>query len=260
MKLIILTENYAGSGFLAEHGLSYIIEHEGQNILFDTGASDVYIKNANTLGIDIQKDINTVVLSHGHWDHGDGLQHINNKTLITHPDSFMKRFREKDHSYLGLKLSKKEIEQQFKLILKNEPYFISDNIIFLGQIPRVIDFEAQTTPFLDDQEQPDFVMDDSAIAVIQNKELIIITACSHSGICNIIEYAKKITGIDTVKAVIGGFHLKHNNLQTKKTIEFLIENNIHKIYPSHCTALPALAAFHDVFKTEQLKTGMILNF
>ncbi|MFD1294379.1 MBL fold metallo-hydrolase [Lutibacter holmesii] len=260
MKLIILTENFAGSGLLAEHGLSYIIEHENEKFLFDTGPTNVFIKNANKLGINVQKEIDTVILSHGHWDHGDGLEHISNKTLITHPNSFMKRFRKKDHSYLGLKLSKDEIEKQFNLVLKKEAFAITKNIIFLGQVPRKTDFESKTTPFLDDKEQPDFVMDDSAITVIQNNELIIITACSHAGICNIIEHAKKVTGINTVKAVIGGFHLKQNNLQTKETINYLIKNNIKEIYPSHCTALPALAAFHEVFNTEQLKTGMILNF
>ena len=201
MKLTVLTENYAGSGFLAEHGLSYIIEHEGKIILFDTGHTDVFMKNANKLGIDIQKEIETVVLSHGHWDHGDGLQYLNNKTLITHSESFMKRFRKKDHSFIGLELSKNDIEQQYKLILKNEPYYISEEIIFLGQIPRSNNFESKTTPFVDEQNQLDFVMDDSAIVVIQNNKLIIITACSHSGICNIIEYAKKVTNINNVKAV-----------------------------------------------------------
>ena len=260
MKITVLTENCAGSGFLAEHGLSYLIEQEGERILFDAGHTDVFIKNANILGIDIQKGVDTVVLSHGHWDHGDGLQYIDNKTLITHPGVFIKRSRNKDNSNIGLKLSKSDFEQKFKLILKDEPYYISDKIIFLGQIPRQNDFEAKTTHFSDESGQPDFVMDDSAVAVIQNNELIVITACSHSGICNIIEYAIKVTGITHVRAVIGGFHLKENNLQTKRTINFIKNKDINKIYPSHCTELPALVAFYENFNTEQLKTGMVLNF
>ncbi len=260
MRIIVLTENSAGSGFLAEHGLCYLIKHEGEKVLFDTGYTDIFIKNANTLGIDIQKEVDTVVLSHGHWDHGDGLQYIDNKTLITHPEVFIKRFRKKDNSNIGLKLSKSDIEQKFKLILKYEPYYISNKVIFLGQIPRLNDFEAKTTHFSDEFGQPDFVMDDSAIAVIQNNELIVITGCSNSGICNIIEYAIKVTGINNVRTVIDGFHLKENNLQTQHTINFLKKKGINKIYPSHCTELPALVAFYEDFNTEQLKTGMILNF
>jgi 7,8-dihydropterin-6-yl-methyl-4-(beta-D-ribofuranosyl)aminobenzene 5'-phosphate synthase len=172
----------------------------------------------------------------------------------------MTRFRKKDNSIVGLKLSKSDIEQKFKLILKDEPYYISDKINFLGQIPRLNDFEAKTTPFSDELDQPDFVIDDSAVAVIQNKELIVISGCSHSGICNIIEYARKLTGIKFVRTVIGSFHLKHNNLQARCNINFLKKNGFKKIYPSHCTELPALVAFHEDFNTEQLKTGMILNF
>lgn len=145
MKLTILTENCAGSGFFAEHGLSYLNKHEGERILFDS-------------------------------------------------------------------------------------------------------------------DQPDFVVDDSAIAVIQNNELIIITACSHAGICNIIKYAIKVMCISVIKTVIGGFHLKENNQQTKQTINFLKEKSIHKIYRSDFTELPMLVAFYEEFNTEQLKTGMILNF
>tara|TARA_R110002050_G_scaffold243115_2_gene379540 strand:+ start:33336 stop:34124 length:789 start_codon:yes stop_codon:yes gene_type:complete len=260
MKIIVLTENCAGSGFLAEHGLSYLIEHEGKKVLFDTGHTDIFIKNANTLGIDIQKEVDMVVLSHGHWDHGDGLQYIANKTLITHPGAFIKRFRNKDNSSLGLKLSKKDIEQKFNLILKNVPYYITDEMVFLGQIPRLNNFESRTTNFSDESGQPDFVIDDSAIAVIQNNELIVITGCSHSGICNIIDYAIKVTGINNVRTVIGGFHLKENNLQTKCTKDFLKKKGINKIYPSHCTELPALVAFYEDFNTEQLKTGMVLNY
>lgn len=260
MKITILTENCAGSGFLAEHGLSYLIEHNGERLLFDAGKSDVFIKNAKKLGINIQKEISTAVLSHGHWDHGDGFEFLQNKKLITHPESFIKRFRNKDASSLGLKWSKSDFEKKYNLVLKKEPYHISNNIIFLGEIPRLNDFEAKTTNFADETGLPDFVIDDSALAIIQNKELIVVTACSHSGICNIIDYAMKVTGIDVVRSVIGGFHLKEYNLQTKQTIKFLKDKGINKIYPSHCTELPALVAFYEHFNLEQLKTGMTLTF
>ena len=105
----------------------------------------------------------------------------------------------------------------------------------------------------------DFIPDDSALAGIVNNELVVITGCSHSGICNIIEYAKKVTGISKVKTVIGVFHLKQNNLQTQKTIEFFKQNEVAKIYPSHCTELPALSAFYNEFRIQQIKTGMILE-
>ncbi len=260
MKLTVLTENVAGGKFLAEHGVSYLIEHQGKKILFDTGHSDVFLKNAKRLHIDLQKDIETVVLSHGHWDHGNGLQYLSHKTLITHPNSFIKRFRKGEKTNIGLAVTKEELMAKFNLNITAKPFYISDSIIFLGEIPRINNFEAQNISFEDENEILDFIPDDSALAIIQQEQLHIITGCSHSGICNIVDYARKITGIDSVKTVIGGFHLKQNDEQTQKTIQFFKSNKIENIYPSHCTQLEALCAFSEKFKLQQVKSGMVFNF
>ncbi|HBH48706.1 MAG TPA: MBL fold metallo-hydrolase [Bacteroidales bacterium] len=260
MQLTVLTDNCAGAGFLAEHGLSYLIDDKGQKVLFDTGHTDVFLKNAIKLEIDIQKEVNTVVLSHGHWDHGNGLSHLKGKQLITHPMAFMERFRGNDNSYIGLGLTKDEIVDRYDLITTREPYKIADNIYYLGEIPRQTEFESKTTPFVDKSRQPDYVPDDSAICMVQNDELIVISGCAHSGICNTILHAQKVTGISKVKAVIGGFHLKANNKQTKETIHFLKNQNIENVFPSHCTELDALAAFWKEFNISQVKTGAIVKF
>lgn len=260
MKITILTENTAGGKFLAEHGLSYLIEIDDQKILFDTGHSDVFLKNAGQLGIDIENDVKTVVLSHGHWDHGDGLKHLENKRLVAHPDAFIRRFRKKDFTPVGLSLSKKEVERRFNLTEAKVPVQISENLWFLGEIQRKNNYEAQSTSFVDDLGNDDFIPDDSALAAIVKKKLMVITGCSHSGICNILERAKMVTGISTIKAVLGGFHLKEQNEQTRKTIEYFKTNKIELVFPSHCTELPALAAFYAAFQNRQLKTGMVLEF
>ncbi len=256
MEITILADNTAGGAFLAEHGLSFLIHYKGLNLLLDTGHSDVFMQNAKKLNLDLQKDINMIVLSHGHWDHGDGLKFLKEKPLITHPLSFIKRYRKGENQNIGLQESNEKLKERFNLILSDKPFKITDNIIFLGSIPRENAFEAQTTTFVDKNQNPDFVPDDSALVFVENNEIIIVTGCSHSGICNIIEYAQKVTGLKTVSTVIGGFHLKQNNTQTKKTIKYFKEQKIKNIYPCHCTALPALAAFHQEFNTEQVKTGM----
>lgn len=260
MKLTVLTENLAGGRLLAEHGLSYLIEHNGRSILFDTGHSDVFLKNAESMGIDIREDVDAIVLSHGHWDHGDGLRYLENKTLIMHPSATMKRFRKKGNTNIGLALSKGELERKFDLISSKTPYPVSDEIIFMGEVPRSNDFESQTTTFVDEGGNDDFIPDDSGIAVKLDHELLVISGCAHSGICNIIEHAIQITGIQKVRAVLGGFHLKQNNVQTQKTIEYLKQHNVEQVYPSHCTELPALSAFYDSFRFQQLKTGTVLDF
>ncbi len=257
MKLSVLSENCAGPGYLAEHGLSYLIEYGSDNILFDTGATDVYLRNAATLNIHFE-NITNVVLSHGHWDHGNGLQYLKDKKLIAHPGAFIKRYRKNDKSNIGLALSKENLESKFHLTASKTPVNITRQIIFLGEIPRRNDFEAGFTSFIDEQGDDDFVTDDSALAIISGHELIVVTGCSHSGICNIVEYAKEVTGIDQVKAIIGGFHLKKDDEQTRKTIHYISKICPRHIYPAHCTELPALSAFFKAFKIKQLKSGMTI--
>lgn len=260
MRLTILTENTAGSKFLAEHGLSYLIEMDDEKILFDTGHSDVFLKNAELLGIDIKRQVKNIVLSHGHWDHGNGLKFLEGKTLITHPASIEKSFRKIGGSQVGLNLSKQELKKRFHLLLTKKPLQLTPNLYFLGEIPRVTNFESKTTPFCFENGEEDFIDDDSALAAIVKKELVIITGCSHSGICNICEYAKKVTGIDKISTVIGGFHLKQQNKQSSETIRYFKKESVKNVFPSHCTDLPALSMFYNELKIQQVKTGMIFEF
>lgn len=260
MKISILTENCAGSHFLAEHGLSYLIEIDNEKILFDTGHSDVFLKNAKKLGINIHRKVEKVVLSHGHWDHTFGLKYLKNKMIITHPRSLDRMLATEEFKDVKLELTPKELQEKFDLQLTVAPRNITENLIFLGEIPRANDFESQTTYFTDKHGKEDFIPDDTALVATIENELVVVTGCSHSGICNITEYAKLVTGISDVKAILGGFHLKEKNEQTEKTVEYFQKNQVKKMYPSHCTQLPALSAFHEAFHTEQLKTGMVLEF
>lgn len=260
LKINILTDNTAGGQFLAEHGLSYLVEIDNDKILFDTGHSDVFLKNAEKLKINIENEVKTVVLSHGHWDHGNGLKHLKDKTLITHPASFSERYRKADHTIVGLDFTKDEIVKLFTLKASKDALQLTKNLFFLGEIPRNSDFESQSTSFEFADGSDDFIPDDSAMAAIVNDELVVITGCSHSGICNICEHAKKVTGVHKIKAVIGGFHLKFQDEQTIKTIEYFNKNKVDTVLPSHCTALPALALFHSSFEINQVKTGMIFRF
>ena len=258
MRLSVLVENVASVGFKAEHGLSYFIEAD-EKILFDTGHSDLFLQNAQKLNIDLAS-VEKVVLSHGHWDHGNGLQYLKDKTLICHPYALMKRYRKNDKTDIGIKCDYYGLCQKFKFVNTRKPYIVSKDIVFLGEIPRKNSFESQVTSFVDEHGSDDFVMDDSAIVVKSGEEIVVVSGCAHAGICNIVEYAKEVTGIHKVKAVIGGFHLKNNNAQTKETIKYFKEENISEVYPSHCTELPALSAFHSEFGGKQVKSGMSFNF
>lgn len=260
MKLTILTDNIAGGRFLAEHGLSYLVEIDNKKILFDTGHSDIFLQNAKRLGIDIQNEVHTIVLSHGHWDHGNGLSYLSGKTLITHPATFSKRYRKADNGYLGLELDSEELSKRYTVQASKSPVQITSNLWYLGEIPRLNDFEAQTTPYILDNGEDDFIADDSALVAVLGDEIVVVSGCAHSGICNICEYAKKVSGIVKIKSVIGGFHLKDQGRQTQKTLDYFIENRIENLLPSHCTELPAKMLLRQNFEFPEVKTGMNFEF
>jgi 7,8-dihydropterin-6-yl-methyl-4-(beta-D-ribofuranosyl)aminobenzene 5'-phosphate synthase len=268
IKVSILCEDQAKMGFrdkifLAQHGFSAFIE-AGQRILFDTGATDVFIRNAGLLGIDLNTT-DWIVLSHGHWDHSDGLKALQTrekKNLLLHPGAFVDR-RKAAGEFNGMSYKRYEIAEKFNLISAKEPYQLADSIYFLGEIPRLTDFEAQKTAFfyMDKGEKiPDFISDDTALAIETEKGLVIITGCSHAGICNIVEYAKQVTRQSKVHAIIGGFHLLGNREQLEKTIKYFKRNKVEHLYPMHCTDLASLSEFYEAFGVRKLCAGDTLVF
>ncbi|MEI6627169.1 MAG: MBL fold metallo-hydrolase [bacterium] len=248
MKITILCENqtgYKGSKVcLSEWGLSLFIEINGLNLLFDTGHTDVYKRNAERLGIILDK-VDFVILSHHHWDHADGLQAHNfksKKKLIIHPEILTK---------LLAKESEK-IKNDFKIVASVNPLEFFHNAYYLGEIPRQNTFENGAV-------ENDLMRDDSAIVIKTKNGAVVITGCSHSGICNICEYAKKVTG-KKIYAVIGGFHLFEDNQEAiAETIEYFKTEKPKFLYPMHCVDFPTLAKFHEVFGIKKMSTGDVIE-
>ena len=248
MKITILVENqssYAGAKVcLSEWGFSAYIQTNSINILFDTGHTGIYKTNAKKLKIDLQKT-NFVVLSHHHWDHAGGLQHHdfeNKKKLVIHPEIIDKLPKNESQ----------KLESDFEIISSKKQLEFSDKIYYLGEIPRNTTFEMG-------MYKNDFMLDDSAIAIKSRKGVIVITGCSHAGIVNICEYAKKITG-QKLYAVIGGFHLFENDSKAVNgTIEYFKSEKPKFLYPMHCVDFPTLAKFHSIFGIEKLSTGDVIE-
>lgn len=259
MKLVVLSEAKAMDGYGFEHGLSFLIQEDDQKILFDTGASDLFLRNAGKMGINLA-ETDQIVLSHGHWDHGNGLQFLDGLALLCHPGCFVKRYRKSTHDNLGLELSKQEIEASYELKTSREALKLSEHLYFLGEIPRRNDFEALSTKYRLEGGEEDYLIDDSGLACITDKGLVVLSGCAHSGICNMIEHAKHVTGIQRVYAIVGGFHLSSINNQTLRTIEFIRDAGVQRVYPSHCTMAPALGKFHKQFGLHEVKAGATLYF
>jgi 7,8-dihydropterin-6-yl-methyl-4-(beta-D-ribofuranosyl)aminobenzene 5'-phosphate synthase len=204
--------------------------------------------------------VNRIVLSHGHYDHGNGLQFLEGQVLVCHPGCFVKRYRRSGTGELGLALSQTQVEAKFDLWTSREALRLSEHLYFLGEIPRLNDFEARSTKYILEGGEADFIQDDSGLACITDRGLVVISGCAHSGICNLIEQARKVTGIERVEAVIGGFHLSLINEQTRRTIEFFRDLGVNQVLPSHCTMDPALSSIREHFDGQELLVGASLTF
>jgi len=272
MKIAILVDNNTiiDQYYLGEPAVSYWIEVDNKKILFDTGFSDIFIKNAKVLGIDL-KEADYFVLSHGHLDHTWGIEpyidlvgdRSKNIKLIAHPDAFERKFYE-GFGEIGTRKRKNEIAKYFDLNLLKTPSWLTENLCFLGEIPRKNNFEGKTPIgkiIKDGKELPDYVIDDSALVYKSKKGLIIITGCSHSGICNIIEYAMEICKERRIIDVIGGFHLLRTGKDImNKTIEYFKSNNIQNFHPCHCTDLQAKIELGKQFFIREVGSGLILEY
>lgn len=239
MEFTILTENrFCNNNCINEDGLSILIEMNDNKVLLDTGITDAFLKNAKTLGVNLD-EVNIIVLSHGHWDHANGLKYLNSKkTLILHPECYTERYSlRRNMAYAGINENREELKNKFELIETKDPYKIYNNIWFLGQIDRKFEVPVKNLPTVLKNEEIDYLKDDcGGIVVKLDKGIIVFSSCSHSGVNNIVEQAKKVTGEDRVVAVVGGFHLKTIDPYTEEIVQYFKDNNIERAYIGHCTS------------------------
>lgn len=277
MKLKVLVDNNTiiDRYFLGEPAVSYLIEDGDTKFLFDVGYSDVFIKNATKMNESLM-DIDYIILSHGHNDHTGGLvplaklyseaktQNINYiiPTIVAHPDTFL--HKEYSGDDIGSMLDNNKISTYFSTHLVSEPLWITDNVVFLGEIERDNDFE-NLEPIGQCEKSglmvDDYVKDDSAIVYKSPEGLVIITGCSHAGICNIIEYAKKVCGDNKILDIIGGFHLiEPSETQAEGTLNYFNNQNIENIHPCHCTNLKYKIQLSKSTNVIDVGVGLCLNY
>ena len=244
--------------------------------LFDTGYSDAFLANAGKMGISL-RDLDYVVLSHGHLDHTGGLVHLvrhltdakintlRHKVpdLIAHPRCFYPRPKSLLPN-IGSLLDEAEIRRQFRVNLSDKPVWITGDLVFLGEIPRKFAFERmdpgkRTVILPDGRMEPDQLLDDSALAYRSDNGLVIITGCSHAGICTITEYAREVCGESRVEDIIGGLHLLSPEPERmKKTGEYLRDLHLTSLHACHCTSLSAKLALANYCPVQETGIGMTI--
>jgi 7,8-dihydropterin-6-yl-methyl-4-(beta-D-ribofuranosyl)aminobenzene 5'-phosphate synthase len=277
MKITVLVDNNTiiDRYFLGEPGVAFLVQEGDRKVLFDTGYSDIFISNAKKLGIDLN-DLYYVVISHGHNDHTWGLvplirlytearsegRKMDRPVLLAHEQAFEAKYY--GDETIGSMLSAKALEEHFEMRLGREPFWITDKLVFLGEIERTNSFENRkpvgkhsSLGFMKD----DYVMDDTAMAYRSSEGLVIITGCSHSGICNIIEYAKKVTGEDRIADIVGGFHLLDPDTeQLEKTKAYMRQAGVCIMHPCHCTDFKSKLALSEVAEIKEVGVGLVLEY
>lgn len=214
------------SGLRAEHGFAALVTvRRGDResvLLFDTGLTpDGMLVNADRLGVDLRQ-VRAVVMSHGHFDHAGGLfgmaarRGASALPLVIHPHAWTRRRLELPGADFVLPtLSRSALAAEgFELIERRVPsLLLEDQVLITGEVDRTTDFERGMPPahqaWQDGTWQHDpLVIDDQALVVhVRGRGLVVLTGCGHAGVVNIVRHAMRLTGVQQLAGVIGGFHL-----------------------------------------------------
>ena len=300
---LVANERYNLPAPVAEHGFSALVStfsydnNENNNtFLFDAGVSENgVIHNADLLGIRFDQ-IDGIILSHGHFDHFTGLVNVLKRIssersstvdIFSHPDAFLKRWEiYPDGKRARLpSLDEKQLKELGATIHKNSDVRLlpkdasSSSLLITGEIPRNTSFE-KGFPFQyaekphnnsDDEEKnlnliPDpLVKDDQGIVVnVGNKGLVVITGCGYAGVINTVNYAKQVTGIDKVYAVVGGFHLPADGGIFEEAIDSTLKElqkiDPEYIIPCHCTGWKATNKIIDFMPKKFIQNAVCTTF
>jgi len=259
VKIVFLSENKTDRPpYMGEHGLSIYIETVGKRILFDAGASNIFLQHAKEKKIDLSL-VDNCVVSHGHYDHTNGFPEFIkiNKTapIHLHPEGFHEVYGEENGvldqepcSILWTQEQRELLEP--RLSLSKEPVFINEDIIISGEIPKeygnesVEDFHVKKDDgsyIKDSMDHEQFLM------VRENKKLYLFFGCSHKGIFPALRYARTFFPHEEIALLVAGMHLYNADIEQVDTImEELKIFDIQKIMPVHCTGIHAIVRMKEI--------------
>ena len=275
LKITTLIENNSDDlgQLLYEHGLSLYIETDGKNILFDTGESGDFIKNAKSLNKSLDK-LDYCIISHGHYDHSGGVEKLISEVdkfpqFIVGEEFFKPKYKTVDAP--GYKFNGNSFDEEFiakKHIslrkVKEDMIYLTDHIIVFHHFSRYTDYEKRNSRFYIKENAeyiPDNFDDEISLGIITEKGLVVIVGCSHVGIVNILKTISKRVNIP-IYAVIGGTHLiEADEFRMQKTMDAFKEMKIQLIAVSHCTGEEGIRLISEELKEQFLynNTGKVIE-
>lgn len=280
MKVTLLLENTSlfCKYLNAEHGFSAWIEDEDIKVLFDFGFSDKFIKNAEDLDIDL-RTADYIILSHCHRDHSGGLKYLlkyyrDNAMakrpvfLVSQEGIFAKRWNFAKNHNSGLDVERALLEEMFDFRIEPGPLNLTKNLIYMGLTERTNDFEhvvpQKAKKWVNGDWCDDVVDEDTQFCYRHRNgtDVSVVAACAHYGICNIMEYAKKLTGAEHIHTYLGGSHLRIDEVpqsQLDKTCAYVKVQNIENFYICHDTDLHCKQALWNTTPSKEAGVGLVVT-
>ena len=274
LKWTVLSDNRSDDSRLStEHGLSILLDTERHKILLDTGASDVFIRNAEQLGIDLS-DVDYVFISHGHSDHAGGLryflEHNQKAQVIVSPDAMSGKFFSNRKASKLERFSKRgnlhsittewpEIDKD-RLVLTDQTCEILEGLHVIAHIPQTHPMPKGNRNLYVQDAHGDYIHDDFRHELALYVDGLLFTGCAHSGLENILAACPW-----PVHSVVGGFHLLDGQ-ETDDEIKALAQRLKAKysetqFYTSHCTGDHVFEVMKDVMgeQLQSFRCGTIIS-
>lgn len=278
MKATVVVDNLKGCGLSSEWGLCIYIEYGDKVVLLDTGASELFVKNAEELGLDLAK-VDFAALSHGHYDHANGMRAFF-KANSKAPFYLQKGAGENCYDkywlyrhYIGIPrgiLSEAEDRIRFaegKFQVCPGVWLLPHTTPGLEAIGKRNHMYLRNDGKTDGRDgrkwRPDDFSHEQSLVFETEGGLVIFNSCSHGGADNIIREVQDALPGQKIKAMVGGFHLyKRNAEEVRAMARSMRETGIEQIYTGHCTGNKAFAVFKDELgeMVHQMSCGLVMEF
>ncbi len=248
----LLVDNHVEQrGLLAEHGLAWLIRRGERSVLFDTGQGLALQHNAEHLGVNLRA-LDAVALSHGHYDHTGALRPVldmaSGAALYAHPAAFESKFAKRSLDKvveIGMPaFTVLRLHTSSRFRATTGPTEVLPGLWATGQIPRGEGFHTSEGYFFLDPSalRPDPLVDDQAMFFDSNEGLIVILGCAHAGVVSTLRYVRALRPGRPIHAVLGGMHmLRADASQRRSTLEALVELQVERVVPAHCTGVRFVA-------------------
>lgn len=272
MKIVTLVENTSTSPeYKHKHGLSFYIETSNHKILFDLGPNDLFLENAKKMDIDI-KSVDTVIISHGHSDHGGGLATFLQENQLAKVYIRRNAFNLYFNKVLGISFNiglDPSLINNTRIVLTDESLTINGELELFSDVKEREYYSTANNALLKKIDK-EYMLDDFSheqnLIIHEEDKYVLFAGCAHNGIVNILKKGEQLVN-GNLNFIISGFHLfnpstkKYESEQLIRDIGLQLKLHNTKYFTCHCTGEKAFNILKDVLKDQidYLAIGSSIN-